>query len=149
LHDAAQGLEPAGCCLCAHLNLLARDRRKQYANLVHYIEEAIAPDVPIILAGDFNDWQGVRVLREAGCRRFSCSIVAGTRQLSGPAAGIAAGPHLCARPACGECRGAARPALVALVRPPAADGIAAAGLACWGVMFDMKHQYLTIDKTML
>jgi endonuclease/exonuclease/phosphatase family metal-dependent hydrolase len=40
--------------------------------------------VPIILAGDFNDWQGVRVLREAGCRRFSCSIVAGTRQLSGP-----------------------------------------------------------------
>jgi endonuclease/exonuclease/phosphatase family metal-dependent hydrolase len=63
-----------------------RDRRKQYANLVHYIEEAIAPDVPIILAGDFNDWQGEasECLREAGCRRFSCSIVAGTRQLSGP-----------------------------------------------------------------
>jgi endonuclease/exonuclease/phosphatase family metal-dependent hydrolase len=44
--------------LCAHLNLLARDRRKQYANLLHYIEAAIAPDTPIILAGDFNDWQG-------------------------------------------------------------------------------------------
>jgi len=44
--------------LCAHLNLLARDRRKQYADLVNYIREAIPAELPLILAGDFNDWQG-------------------------------------------------------------------------------------------
>ncbi len=53
-----KGWQQPVVALCAHFNLLARDRRKQYANLVHYIGAAIAPDVPIILAGDFNDWQG-------------------------------------------------------------------------------------------
>jgi hypothetical protein len=135
--------------LCAHLNLLARDRRKQYANLVHYIEAAIAPDTPIILAGDFNDWQGEASerLQQAGLQEvFPTASWSARAKLSGTAAGAAAGPHLCARPAGAECRCAARPALVALVRPPAADGIVASCLKM--LMFDMKHQYLTIDKTM-
>ncbi|WP_434778282.1 endonuclease/exonuclease/phosphatase family protein [Neisseria sp. Ec49-e6-T10] len=43
--------------LCAHLNLLHHDRKKQYQYLIHYIQEKIDPKVPLILAGDFNDWQ--------------------------------------------------------------------------------------------
>ncbi|MBV8681014.1 MAG: endonuclease/exonuclease/phosphatase family protein [Aquitalea sp.] len=63
-----KGWKQPVAALCAHLNLLARDRRKQYANLVHYIREAIDPAMPLILAGDFNDWQGEATdcLQEAG-----------------------------------------------------------------------------------
>jgi endonuclease/exonuclease/phosphatase family metal-dependent hydrolase len=43
--------------LCAHLNLLGYDRRKQYRVLAHYVREVIPPDMPLILAGDFNDWR--------------------------------------------------------------------------------------------
>ena len=45
-------------CLCAHLNLLAHDRRQQYRQLLHYIQHHIPADMPLILAGDFNDWAG-------------------------------------------------------------------------------------------
>jgi endonuclease/exonuclease/phosphatase family metal-dependent hydrolase len=44
--------------LCAHLNLLGHDRRKQYQTLVAYIQRNIPDDMPVILAGDFNDWRG-------------------------------------------------------------------------------------------
>lgn len=44
--------------LCVHLNLLARDRRKQVKALLHYIASEIPADMPLILAGDFNDWRG-------------------------------------------------------------------------------------------
>ncbi|WP_040631330.1 endonuclease/exonuclease/phosphatase family protein [Faucicola boevrei] len=43
--------------LNAHLNLLERDRTKQYQAISDYIRHNIAPDAPLILAGDFNDWQ--------------------------------------------------------------------------------------------
>lgn len=43
--------------LCAHLNLLGHDRRKQYRTLVSYVKEALPADIPLILAGDFNDWR--------------------------------------------------------------------------------------------
>ena len=42
--------------LCAHLNLLHHDRVKQYHALIDYINNKIDPDLPLILAGDFNDW---------------------------------------------------------------------------------------------
>lgn len=42
--------------LCAHLNLLHKDRLRQYRAIVDYIGEAIDDDTPLILAGDFNDW---------------------------------------------------------------------------------------------
>lgn len=43
--------------LCAHLNLLGHDRRKQYRALVRYVREVLPRDMPLILAGDFNDWR--------------------------------------------------------------------------------------------
>ena len=42
--------------LCAHLNLLHHDRMKQYQKLIRYVEENIDSGLPLILAGDFNDW---------------------------------------------------------------------------------------------
>ncbi|MBA8737512.1 endonuclease/exonuclease/phosphatase family protein [Chromobacterium violaceum] len=44
--------------LCGHFNLLAFDRRKQYRGLADYVRQAIADHLPLILAGDFNDWRG-------------------------------------------------------------------------------------------
>lgn len=43
--------------LCAHLNLLERDRLKQYEAISNYVRNEIAMDQPLILAGDFNDWK--------------------------------------------------------------------------------------------
>lgn len=42
--------------LCVHLNLLARDRRKQINMLAEYVMDSIPAHDPLILAGDFNDW---------------------------------------------------------------------------------------------
>ncbi len=44
--------------LCVHLNLLARDRRKQFQALGDYIARAVPAQNHLILAGDFNDWRG-------------------------------------------------------------------------------------------
>lgn len=41
-----------------HLNLLARDRRKQYQVLIRHIQEQVPEGMPVIVAGDFNDWRG-------------------------------------------------------------------------------------------
>lgn len=43
--------------LNAHLNLLEKDRQKQYQSIMAYIGSNIDKDKPLILAGDFNDWQ--------------------------------------------------------------------------------------------
>ena len=43
-------------CYCVHLNLLNKDRTKQYSLIKDIIKETSAKDSPIILAGDFNDW---------------------------------------------------------------------------------------------
>lgn len=43
-------------CLCAHLNLLEQDRQKQYDKIFNYINYCIDRTHPLILAGDFNDW---------------------------------------------------------------------------------------------
>lgn len=42
--------------LNAHLNLLHYDRVKQYKAISEYITTQLPSDVPLILAGDFNDW---------------------------------------------------------------------------------------------
>ncbi len=54
-------IHPAGwtvplTVLCCHLNLLHRDRAKQYAAIRDYIMGEIDADAPLVLAGDFNDW---------------------------------------------------------------------------------------------
>lgn len=42
--------------LCVHLNLLQRGRRKQVTNITRHIEQTVPEDAPLVLAGDFNDW---------------------------------------------------------------------------------------------
>jgi endonuclease/exonuclease/phosphatase family metal-dependent hydrolase len=44
-------------CLCVHLGLLARSRRKQLTKLCAYIRNYVPPDEPLIVAGDFNEWR--------------------------------------------------------------------------------------------
>ena len=43
--------------LCVHLNLLARDRRRQLARLTEHVLETVPEHEPLVLAGDFNDWR--------------------------------------------------------------------------------------------
>ena len=43
-------------CICTHMGLSVRVRRKQVAALQKMIEQLVPPDCPLIVAGDFNDW---------------------------------------------------------------------------------------------
>lgn len=44
-------------CVCVHLSLLARSRAKQLDGLVERLAELAPGDSPLLIAGDFNDWQ--------------------------------------------------------------------------------------------
>lgn len=52
-----EGWDKSVVVLCVHLNLLEKDRSKQYQAIIEYVNNTVAPDTPLILAGDFNDWQ--------------------------------------------------------------------------------------------
>jgi endonuclease/exonuclease/phosphatase family metal-dependent hydrolase len=41
-----------------HLNLIEADRRAQIEKLVARLTKTIAPEAPLLIAGDFNDWRG-------------------------------------------------------------------------------------------
>jgi len=58
------GAEPRAIhLLCAHFGLAKRSRARQAAWVARFIEREIPDQSPLILAGDFNDWQqGVDVL---------------------------------------------------------------------------------------
>ncbi|MDR0480448.1 MAG: endonuclease/exonuclease/phosphatase family protein [Gallionellaceae bacterium] len=43
-------------CLCVHLGLFKRWRGRQFSALVERIHRLVPDDEPLILAGDFNDW---------------------------------------------------------------------------------------------
>jgi endonuclease/exonuclease/phosphatase family metal-dependent hydrolase len=43
-------------CLCVHLGLFKRGRNQQFGALVDLIRQVIPHDAPLIIAGDFNDW---------------------------------------------------------------------------------------------
>lgn len=43
--------------ICVHLGLFERERRRQLAILVKYIQSNISDEQPLIVAGDFNDWR--------------------------------------------------------------------------------------------
>lgn len=43
-------------CLCVHLGLFARGRSRQFGVLVERIRRAVPDGAPLIIAGDFNDW---------------------------------------------------------------------------------------------
>ena len=44
-------------CVCVHLSLHERGRRKQLDAIAERLEEIAARDMPVIVAGDFNDWR--------------------------------------------------------------------------------------------
>lgn len=44
--------------LCVHLSLLESHRQQQLALISDILRSEIAPDAPVVLAGDFNDWRG-------------------------------------------------------------------------------------------
>ena len=56
LHCEIQLLGIKVHCLCAHFGLFASGRRRQTAALIDYVQNEIPPEVPVIIAGDFNDW---------------------------------------------------------------------------------------------
>ena len=44
-------------CVCVHLSLHERGRRRQLEAISGRLEELASRDLPIIVAGDFNDWR--------------------------------------------------------------------------------------------
>ena len=54
---AVPGLAEPLHCVCAHLSLFGRSRRRQYDALAAFIESAVPADEPLLIAGDFNDWR--------------------------------------------------------------------------------------------
>ena len=44
-------------CLCVHLSLHERGRRRQLDAMAERLEELVRRDQPVIIAGDFNDWR--------------------------------------------------------------------------------------------
>jgi len=44
-------------CLCVHLSLHERGRRKQLDAIAGRLAEIVARGAPVIVAGDFNDWR--------------------------------------------------------------------------------------------
>jgi endonuclease/exonuclease/phosphatase family metal-dependent hydrolase len=54
---AVYGIEAPLHCVSVHLSLFARSRRVQIDALADYLENIVAPDSPLIVAGDFNDWR--------------------------------------------------------------------------------------------
>ena len=75
-------------CVCVHLSLFARSRRRQMDALSAYLE-AIAPaDAPLIVAGDFNDWRNeaeARLADRLGLREAIGDLQSGRPGRSFPA----------------------------------------------------------------
>ena len=44
-------------CVCVHLSLHERGRNRQLEAISGRLEELASRDLPIIVAGDFNDWR--------------------------------------------------------------------------------------------
>jgi endonuclease/exonuclease/phosphatase family metal-dependent hydrolase len=49
--------EAALHCICVHLGLFSRGRRKQFTLLRSHIQRLVPEHAPLIIAGDFNDWR--------------------------------------------------------------------------------------------
>lgn len=73
-------------CLCVHLSLHERGRRRQLDAIGARLEELVARDAPVIVAGDFNDWRqrASRILEQTlGMREVAVSA-AGRHQRTFP-----------------------------------------------------------------
>lgn len=44
-------------CMCVHLNMLRKGRDAQLKHLCQRVIKSVSDDEPLIVAGDFNDWQ--------------------------------------------------------------------------------------------
>ncbi|MDR2787739.1 MAG: endonuclease/exonuclease/phosphatase family protein [Candidatus Accumulibacter sp.] len=69
-------------CVCVHLSLFARSRRRQMDALASHLENAAEQDSPLIIAGDFNDWRNeadALLARRLGL----CEIFSGATGTSG------------------------------------------------------------------
>jgi endonuclease/exonuclease/phosphatase family metal-dependent hydrolase len=62
-------------CICVHLGLLPRCRRKQLAMLEAHIERTVEPDAPLVIAGDFNDVSGRNIARLAKASALNDAVV--------------------------------------------------------------------------
>ena len=69
-------------CVCVHLSLFARSRRRQMDALAAYLESIAEPDAPLIIAGDFNDWRNEADTRLAE-RLGLCEVFGGEGGESG------------------------------------------------------------------
>lgn len=59
LHCAIEvpGLPRQLHCVCVHLSLFGRSRKRQLDALATRLEAIVPADAPLIVAGDFNDWR--------------------------------------------------------------------------------------------
>ncbi len=44
--------------ICVHFGLIGRSRARQASFLIDFVQQEIPKKAPVIIAGDFNDWQG-------------------------------------------------------------------------------------------
>lgn len=67
---------PAAHCVCVHLSLFGRSRRRQLLALSDYLDSTANLAAPLIIAGDFNDWSNTAgremALRMGLTEVFSC-----------------------------------------------------------------------------
>ena len=64
-------------CVCVHLSLHERGRRRQLEAIAGRLEQFVDSGMPIIIAGDFNDWRqrASRILQESlGMTEVSVSV---------------------------------------------------------------------------
>lgn len=45
-------------CVCVHMSVFGTSRRKQLRLLADYVEQHVPWELPLVVAGDFNDWRG-------------------------------------------------------------------------------------------
>jgi endonuclease/exonuclease/phosphatase family metal-dependent hydrolase len=57
---AVAGIEQPVTFVCVHLGLMQRSRNVQIEQLIEFLDESAPGKAPLIVAGDFNDWRGVR-----------------------------------------------------------------------------------------
>ncbi len=64
--------------LVLHLGLIRASRIRQLAQLRRFIEHQIAPQAPLLVAGDFNEWTGLvaRSLSPLGLKAFNAGNLA-------------------------------------------------------------------------
>ena len=44
-------------CFVVHFGLFARSRQRQVDALIHWVKTIVPPEAPLLIGGDFNDWQ--------------------------------------------------------------------------------------------